>query len=232
MGVQARDDRWTDVVLLVDGPAVAHIHSVFRSDWAFASHERPVPPLPPVAAGPAVGARLQVVASGPDVPSDTYYDAILTALFQARERIWIATPYFIPDEAICRGLVLAVRRGVDVMLVVPERSNHLSADIAGGSYMRQIEQAGARVRPYQRGMMHAKVTLIDDDLAILGSANLDMRSLFLDYEIAVFIYTRSDVTRFACWFDGVLPHCAERLSTPGTVRALAEDLGRLLAPLM
>jgi cardiolipin synthase A/B len=254
MGPEPRADRWTDVALLLQGPAVAHIHNVFRSDWAFASHESPESPHEPpplLAAGmDGVGdrgdaavlaslgraqqqsARVQVVASGPDVPGDTYYDAILTALFQARERVWIATPYFIPDEAITRGLVLAARRGVDVMCVVPERSNHLSADIAGGSYLRQIEQAGGRVRPFRDGMMHAKVTIIDHELAIVGSANLDMRSLFLDYEIAVFIYTRPEIENLEAWFQRLLHRCGTQLTEPGTVRALAEDLGRLLAPLM
>ena len=255
MGPEPRADRWTDVALLLEGPAVAHIHNVFRSDWAFASHESAVPQVDatPLLAAQAEGfgdtsdaavlathgraqaassARVQVVASGPDVPGDTYYDAILTALFQARERIWVATPYFIPDEAITRGLVLAARRGGDVMLIVPARSNHLSADIAGGSYLRQIEQAGGRIRPFASGMMHAKVTLIDHELAIVGSANLDMRSLFLDYEIAVFIYTRDEILRFEQWFNELLQHCGDGLEAPGTVRALAEDLGRLLAPLM
>ena len=231
MGANPRADRWQDMSLQIEGPAVAHIHNVFRSDWAFASGDPATPVAYPLLK--RVGdANLQVVASGPDVAGDTYYDAILTALFQARERIWVATPYFIPDEAITRGLVLAARRGVDVMLVVPQRSNHLSADIAGGSYLRQIERAGARVRPFLPGMMHAKVTVIDHDLAILGSANLDMRSLFLDYEIAVFIYTHSEVALFEAWFDQLLRHCGNQLEEPGTVRALAEDLGRLLAPPM
>jgi cardiolipin synthase A/B len=252
MGPAARADRWTDVALVIEGPAVTHIHEVFRSDWAFASHEHAQPPvdaqaLPAGTTGDVVdaavfadharaqveqNARVQVVASGPDVPGDTYYDAILTALFQARERVWIATPYFIPDEAIARGLVLAARRGVDVMLIVPERSNHLSADIAGGSYLRQIEQAGGRVRPFQRGMMHAKVTLIDHELAIVGSANMDMRSLFLDYEISLFIYTSPEIDHLETWFKQLLADCGDQLQAPGTTRALAEDLGRLLAPLM
>jgi cardiolipin synthase len=231
MGANPRADRWQDMSLQIEGPAVAHIHNVFRSDWAFASGDPATPAAYPLLT--RVGeASLQVVASGPDVAGDTYYDAILTGLFQARERIWVATPYFIPDEAITRGLVLAARRGVDVMLVVPQRSNHLSADIAGGSYLRQIERAGARVRPFLPGMMHAKVTVIDNDLAILGSANLDMRSLFLDYEIAVFIYTQPEIALFEAWFDRLLGHCGHKLDEPGTVRALAEDLGRLLAPLM
>lgn len=231
MGDSPRSDRWLDVGLAIEGPAVAHIHNVFRSDWAFASGDAAAPITYPLLRR-CGEASCQVVASGPDVPDDTYYDAVLTALFQARERIWIATPYFIPDEAITRGLVLAARRGVDVTLLVPLRSNHLSADIAGGSYLRQIEKAGGRVRPYDKGMMHAKVMVIDHDMAVLGSANLDMRSLFLDYEIAVFIYSAPEIERFKRWFEALLGDCTDGLPAPGRMRALAEDLGRLLAPLM
>ena len=231
MGPVPKRERWLDVAVLIEGPAVAHIHNVFRSDWSFAAGSRTRDEAYPLLKR-AGDASLQVVASGPDVPRDNYYDAVLTALFQARERIWIATPYFIPDEAISRGLVLAARRGVDVKLIVPARSNHLSADIAGGSYLRQIENAGGQVRPYARGMMHAKVMLIDHDIVVLGSANLDMRSLFLDYEIALFIYTRPEIETFANWFETLLVSCELRLPEPGRVRALAEDFGRLLAPLM
>ena len=231
MGAEAREDRWRDVALVVEGPAVAHIHNVFRSDWAFASGDRAQPEAYPLLKR-AGEANLQVVASGPDVPDDTYYDAVLSGLFQARERIWVATPYFIPDEAITRGLVLAARRGVDVTVLVPLRSNHLSADIAGGSYLRQISKAGGRVRPYARGMMHAKVMLIDHDVAVLGSANLDMRSLFLDYEIALFVYTRPEIDRFGVWFERMLADCDAEPPERGRVRVWAEDVGRLLAPLM
>jgi cardiolipin synthase len=81
-------------------------------------------------------------------------------------------------------------------------------------------------------MLHAKVTLIDHEIAVLGSANLDMRSLFLDYEIAVFIYTRPEIDVFGRWFEELLTDCGASLAEPGRVRALAEDFGRLLAPLM
>jgi cardiolipin synthase A/B len=231
MGAAPRADRWQDVALSIEGPAVAHIHNIFRSDWAFAAKQTVRDETYPLLR--RVGeASLQVVASGPDVPGDNYYDAVLTALFQARERIWIATPYFIPDEAISRGIMLAARRGVDVQLIVPLRSNHLTADIAGGSYLRQIERVGGHVRPYAKGMMHAKVMLIDQELAVLGSPNLDMRSLFLDYEVAVFIYTKPEIVQFGAWFERMAAQCASRLPEPGRVRSLAEDFGRLLAPLM
>jgi len=231
MGPAPHTGRWLDVSMLIEGPAVAHIHNVFRSDWAFASREAAAPSAYPLLK--RVGdATLQVVASGPDVPGDTYYDAMLTALFQAHERVWIATPYFIPDDALARGLVLAVRRGVDVRVLVPYQSNHMSADLAGASYLRQIATAGGRVHRYLPGMMHAKLVLIDRQLAILGSANFDMRSLFLDYEIAVFAYTQREVALFSAWFEGVLPYCDEDLPKPGIARQWAEDMGRLVAPLL
>jgi cardiolipin synthase A/B len=207
---------------------------VFRSDWEFAAvggggdSAATLEYLPPQTGT----ARLQVVASGPDVLLDTYYDAILSALFQAKKRIWIATPYFIPDESIARALVLAIRRGVDVRIVVPARSNHLTADIAGGSYLRQIEDTGGHVCPYLPSMMHAKVALIDLEIGVLGSANLDMRSLFLDYEIALFAYTQPELDDLQKWFESLFVECAAQLDRPGRTRALAEDLGRLLAPLM
>jgi cardiolipin synthase len=233
MGPTAHPGRWRDLSLALSGPAVIHLHAVFRSDWEFAAigggdGAESIEFLPPQTGS----ARLQVVASGPDVLLDTYYDAILSALFQAKKRIWIATPYFIPDEAITRALVLAIRRGVDVRIVVPARSNHLTADIAGGSYLRQIEDTGGHVCPYLPSMMHAKIALIDTEIGVLGSANLDMRSLFLDYEIAVFAYSRDQLEELTKWFESLLADCAPQLDRPGRARALAEDLGRLLAPLM
>jgi cardiolipin synthase len=233
MGPTPHAGRWRDLSLAMSGPAVIHLHAVFRSDWEFAalggSDDGPALEFLPPQTGTA---RLQVVASGPDVLLDTYYDAILSALFQAKKRIWLATPYFIPDEAITRALVLAIRRGVDVRIVVPARSNHFAADIAGGSYLRQIENTGGHVCPYLPSMMHAKLALIDSEIGVLGSANLDMRSLFLDYEIAVFTYSPEELDVLTRWFETLLADCAHELERPGRTRALAEDLGRLLAPLM
>jgi cardiolipin synthase len=233
MGPTPMPGRWRDLSLAMSGPAVIHLHAVFRSDWEFAalggSDDGPALEFLPPQTG---SARLQVVASGPDVLLDTYYDAILSSLFQAKKRIWLATPYFIPDESITRALVLAIRRGVDVRIVVPARSNHYTADIAGGSYLRQIEDTGGHVCPYLPSMMHAKVALIDNEIGVLGSANLDMRSLFLDYEIAVFAYSGEELEQLTLWFESLLTDCASELERPGRTRALAEDLGRLLAPLM
>src|SRR5205807_5985484 len=135
MGPTPVPGRWKDLSALVRGPVVADIDAVFRADWQFAAREQLAAPSRTEATGDA---RLQSVGSGPDVADDLIYDAFITAVFAARQRLWIATPYFVPDEALSRAIVLACRRGVDVRVVVPARSNHRTADYAGASYLRAV----------------------------------------------------------------------------------------------
>ena len=220
--------RWRDLSMRVTGPAVADIATIFRADWTFASRERTEEPV--VETGVAAGIDIQVVGSGPDVKSDRIYDALLTSVFDAKKRLWIATPYFVPDDALGRAISLAVRRGVDVTILVPRKSNHLTADLAGAPTLRELAKEGARIACYAPGMMHAKLVLVDDGLAILGSANVDMRSLFLDYEIALFLSSPSEVTAMAAWFSSLLPDCVP-LARSGRLRMFVEDLIRLVAPL-
>jgi cardiolipin synthase len=201
---------------------------VVRADWQFASGA-PRPGAP--ALSPNAGdAAIQVVASGPDVAGDLIYDAFLTAVFAARRRLWIATPYFVPDEALLRALVLAVRRGVDVRVVVPARSNHRSADYAGASYLRALADAGGKICCYAPTMMHGKAVLVDDAVAVIGSANVDMRSLFFNYEIALFCSSAAEAASLAAWFDTLWPSCGT-LAPAGKVRVLVEAVARLIGPL-
>jgi cardiolipin synthase len=171
------------------------------------------------------------VGSGPDVASDRIYDALLMSVFAARQRLWIATPYFVPDEALAKAFGLAARRGVDVRILVPARSNHRIADYAGASYLRDIVDAGGQVLCFGPGMMHAKVVVIDDALGILGSANVDMRSLLLDYEIALFFSTPPEIRALASWFEASLEH-VRPLGPARRGRRLAEDVARVLGPLI
>src|SRR5256885_3717071 len=184
MGPAPVPGRWLDLAARLEGPAVADIAEVFGADWSFASGETLATWSRPAPLGPSA---VEVVASGPDAPTDLLYDAFLSSVFEARRRLWIATPYFVPDEALTRALAIAARPGVHVRLLVPARSNHLSADLAGASSLRQVAQAGVRVARFRKGMMHAKLIIVDESLGIVGSANFDMRSLFLDYEIALFL---------------------------------------------
>ena len=227
MGPTPDAERWRDLSLLVQGPAVSELDAVFRADWSFVCAEE----LPPPATPEPGAIRVQVVPSGPDSASDPIYDADLTAIFRAERRIWIATPYFLPDETLLRALGIAVRRGVDVRVVTPAHSNHLLSDLASGSSLRDLSAAGVTIRRFGK-MLHAKALLVDDSLAVVGSANFDMRSLFLNYEIALFFTGKTQVERLSQWFEDSFAQSALGPAAAGALRAVVDDVARLVAPLL
>lgn len=233
MGPKAAEGRWLDLAMLVEGPVVPQLENVFLSDWKFAGGESL---SPPVFAMPAEEnsrqATLQVLASGPDVRGDSLRDAILTWLFKASKRAWIVTPYFVPDELVVQSLVIAARRGVDVRIIIPRRSNHIMADLARAAYLTQLQEAGGHVMLYQPGMLHAKVFILDDTVAVVGSANMDMRSLLLNYEVALAIYTPAVISEIDAWMGWLISHCLPRQVQPGAARELVQGIGRIFAPLL
>ncbi len=231
MGPRPSPARWRDLSVLVSGSCVATLDAIFRSDWRFAAAE----PLPPSVSSPAEPPGVipvHVVPSGPDDPGDAIYDALLQAVFAATRRVWIATPYFAPDESLAKALEIAVRRGVDVRVIVPERSNHRLADVVGGAILRDLSQAGVRVFQFGPTMLHAKALLVDDALATIGSANFDMRSLFLDYEVALLFSGEQEVARLAAWFEQTLAHAPEGPPATNWLRSQIEPWARLVAPLV
>jgi len=237
--------RWLDVALEIRGPAVADIGTIFELDWKFATGAEFVDGSYSDQGGAGAGlvgrprgeweSDLQVVASGPDSREDRLYDAILASIFAAKTRIWIATPYFIPDESICRALEMACRRGVDVRILLPARSNHLLADLGRGSYVRQLRWAGAKIVLCPR-MIHAKVNLFDQALAVVGSANMDMRSLFLNFEACVFISFKSEsdprLKDIDSWFKSIMAQSTEKEPRSGWGSELLEGVGRVLGPML
>jgi cardiolipin synthase len=173
-----------------------------------------------------------VVASGPDVSGDSLYDSILSAVFGAQKRIWIATPYFIPDETLAKALELAARRGVDVRLLIPKHSNHFFADICRGSYLKQLDRAGGHLCFFAPTMMHAKVAIIDESYALVGSANMDMRSLLLNYEIGIFLYSSEEIQAVANWFLMLQRDTLEKHLKQNQRMELLDGLGRILGPML
>ena len=232
LGPEARAGRWADLTFTLEGPATSHFVDLFRCDWGFTSGEwiETGGSAGIVCGGAQGGGSIQVVPSGPDVPGDPLYDTLLSLAFSARSRLWIVTPYFIPDDALCRALILAVHRGVDVRILVPQRSNHRIADIAGRSFLREIADEGGTVLFYMPGMLHAKAVLMDDDIAILGSANIDLRSLFLNYEVGVLVYSASEIQAIDGWIGGLLLDALPGISRAGLIRQVEEGMARLLAP--
>ena len=226
-----RSQAWHDLTFDLRGPLAAQARDHFDQDWAYATR-KPVPPRHDdvEAASTGFGAPLaQLVPSGPEQVDDTVQALLVSGCFMARRCILVVTPYFIPDATLLMAMTLAARRGVAVDLLMPRGSNHLLADIARHRPLRQLAAAGARIW-FAPHMLHAKAVVIDDELALAGSANLDARSLFLNYELMVAFYGPTDVRRFAAWIAGE-KGLAERFhpSEPGLVRDLAEGLVLWLA---
>jgi cardiolipin synthase A/B len=193
---------WRDLSFDLQGPLARQAAELFRRDWVFAvGAEAPAAadakPIPIAAPGEAAG---QIIASGPDQVDDTVHALLVSACYHARTSMAFVSPYVLLDGALLRALCLAARRGVNVDLLLPARSNHRLADIARHRSLRALAAAGVRVwlAPH---MQHAKAAIIDDVLALAGSANLDSRSLFLNYELMAAFYDASDIARFSAWFD-------------------------------
>ena len=221
---------WIDLSFDFCGDLARQALQRFEQDWAFATRARLPAALPPAFATPEpelTGAQL--IASGPDQAEDTLYSLLIASCFTARTRILLVTPYFVPDSTLLMALTLAARRGVAVDLLLPRRSNHRLADMARPAALRELSAAGANVWLADT-MIHAKAVVIDNELALAGSANLDERSLFLNYELMIAFFAPATVHRFAYWINRECANAAlYRARRPGVLRELSEGLIRWLA---
>ncbi|MGF6710318.1 cardiolipin synthase [Luteibacter sp. W1I16] len=172
---------WRDTHMEIEGPAVADLQRVFAEDWYWVTGERPPSSPPPERCGRAASL---IVATGPADRQESCSLFFTQAIHAARNRAWITTPYFVPDQAVFGALRLAVFRGVDVRILIPCRPDHRTVFMASTLYAHEATLAGIRMFRYQPGFVHQKVMLIDDDTAVVGSMNLDNRSFRLNFEIA------------------------------------------------
>ncbi|MCC6609757.1 MAG: PLDc N-terminal domain-containing protein [Burkholderiales bacterium] len=217
------DRPWADLTFDLRGPLARQAEQRFAQDWAFAAGgSRPAEEE--ASAGGAGAALGQLIASGPDQADDTVYTLLVAAFFASRRRILAVTPYFVPNETFSLALSLAARRGIAVDLVTPAKSNHRLADMARHRALRDLAASGGRVW-FAPHMIHAKSVVIDDQVALVGSANLDERSLFLNYELMVAFYARDDIERFARWIERQRDAAAAyEPRPPGLARDVAEGL--------
>jgi cardiolipin synthase len=241
LGPQPWRKRWPDFGAIITGPAAAQLHEVFIADWCFTTGQTPATVRgndfasndDGLASGPA---ELQVVASGPDVPGDPLYEGILTMIQEAKESVVLITPYFIPDEVLMRSLTVKARAGRAVTLLLPTKPDHLITELARRHALRALHAAGVEVRLVGPGMMHSKALMVDDRLALFGSANFDPRSLFVNFEIGVFVHSQPEVLAMKAWADGLrVRSYAYRPEPPrgfAPLRELAEEVSRLLAPML
>jgi cardiolipin synthase len=230
------DAAWRDTHLRLEGSAVRALQRIFAEDWYFTTEHT----LAGTAYYPTPETRgtelVQIVGSGPDSDAFTIHKMIFAAIAQASERLWLTTPYFVPDEAITTALLTAALRGIDVQLIVPARGDSRLVDLAARSYFPELLRAGVRVFEYQPRFVHAKTMVVDDDLAMIGSANLDNRSFRLDFEVAVLSYGGAINAQLDHAFRDDLAACRE-LSMADVARVpfwsrLGQATARLLSPLL
>lgn len=232
-----RPDAYRDLHLRLEGKVVRSLQLVFIEDWIYASGQTReafagCAPGPQATTG---GIPAQVLVSGPDSSWEAIHRLHVAAIHEARRRVWLATPYFVPGEAARMALTSAALGGLDVRLLVPRMSDSRLVTYAARSYFDELLAAGVKVHEYGPRMLHTKALLCDDNLALIGSANFDNRSFRLNFEVSVLLRGTDMAGQLEALlqgeFAGAPPVPRERRQSLWRQR-LPEALARLLSPLL
>ena len=235
LGLDAKVGPWRDTHVKVEGPVVQCVQVSWVEDWHWASEEEEPHDLnwnPVGAHGSSVGALC--LPSGPADDLETATLFFLHAINSAKDRLWIASPYFVPDEQFISALQLAALRGVDVRILTPEKPDNKMVRLSGFSYLPETEPCGIKWFRHQLGFMHQKVVLVDDDYCSIGTANFDNRSFRLNFEITMAFYDRAFAQQVAAMlendFANSKPAAASELTEAGFFFRLKVRIARLMAP--
>ncbi len=227
---------WHDLMLRIVGPAVLHLQMVFLEDWRFETGDLPedAADLPqPESAGQV---PIQVVPSGPTYSTQQFQNLMVQAIQSAHRRLIITTPYFVPDEPSLMALKLAVMRGAQVDLVVPARIDHPIVAAASRSYFDELLEAGVGVHRFREGLLHAKSVTVDDAFAMVGSANFDIRSFSLNFELNVLLFGNAPTAQLRFvqqhYMDHADPLNRAQWRNRSQVVSTIDNAARLLSPLL
>jgi cardiolipin synthase len=225
-----------DSHLAVYGPAVGDLEQVFAEDWTFATEEVLTLHAPLAAAAPAGSSVVAVVPSGPDQDQNASNLVYFAGIASAQSRIWLTTPYFIPDEPLMQALQSAALRGLDVGLLVPEQNDVALVAAAARSYFPRLVKIGVRVYQYRPSILHAKVMVVDGCWGIVGSSNVDIRSFRLNFELSALVvdaaFARELESRFLADLQDSHEVTLESLARYGTLARWRDSAARLLSPLL
>ena len=230
---------WRDTGLAITGPAVQAVQLSFVEDWYWAQES--LPPLnwtpTPCEAAPGDHSDQQMLIIGTG-PADSIESCALffeTLIHQARERLWIVSPYFVPDTPIIHALQLAAMRGVDVRIMLPEQPDKLIIKLSSFSAIRETLPHGVQFYYYQCGFLHQKVMLVDDEISVVGTANLDNRSFRLNFEISALVYDQGFAGELTHMLENDFKQCRQLLprevASWSLIRRLASRCAYLFAPL-
>jgi len=231
---------WRDTHVRIKGTGALALQQIFISDWNFSSGQH----LPvtgnryfPFKNMEQFGeSKLQVISSGPDSDLPNILLATLQAIHMAQSEILLTTPYFIPDESLQQSLVMAAMSGIDVKLLVPEKGDSKIVDSASRIYFEELLQAGVKIYLYEKGFIHAKTFVVDGILASVGTANLDLRSFDLNFEVSALIYDAKIAEQLKKGFYNDLKYSKQLFYTRWIKRSLwikgLERVLRLISPFM
>lgn len=231
------DEAWRDTHVKMTGPAVKGLQLVFFEDWYCCGMVEVPDAAAYLQAGEVASERrVQVVSSGPEEHIDAIHKLYFSAITGARERVLLTTPYFVPDETLVNALNTAALRGVDVRILVPARGDLPLVAAAASTFYDELLATGVRVYEYGPVVLHAKTLVVDDHLAIVGTANVDNRSFKLNFEIVLASYATEDCDRLSQQFETDLESAHEvtsaALAQQPLPRRIAAAGARLFAPLL
>ncbi|PVW12629.1 cardiolipin synthase [Marixanthomonas spongiae] len=231
---------WRDTHLMLKGPASLYLQYLFLCDWNFCSKQQ-------LEFGPKYFPEqpenktiekelLQIVPSGPDSNLPVIFYSLMQAIASAKEKIWITSPYFIPGESLMDALIIAAKSGVEVKLLVPGISDSKMVNAAARSYYSELLPHGVQIYLYNKGFVHAKTMIVDDNLAVIGSANMDYRSFDLNFEVNAVLFSENINKKLQKAFENDLKESSkidsqQWLNRPKHLH-LWEKFVRLLSPFL
>jgi cardiolipin synthase A/B len=235
LGQHTKLGFWRDTHMRVVGDAVYYLQHTFIQDWFFVKGEL----LTDDRFFPEHGCQgeelVQIVNSGPDTHWDTIMEVYFSAIATARNKLYITTPYFIPDQGIRVALKTAAISGVDVRIILPQVPDTRIVHWASMSYLEELLQAGVRFYMYGKGFIHAKVLIVDDKMASVGTANMDMRSFFNNFEQNAVLFDSHLIRTLEAHFEEDLRECKEvkldEFENRSRLKKYKEVIGRMLSPL-
>jgi cardiolipin synthase len=228
--------KWRDTSVRLEGPATHGLQNLFLADWQFVDNKLiadekyfPEPTTFPENV-------LQIVPSGPDTDWETILQGTINVFSNAQKNIYIHTPYFLPPESLMTAIEMAALSGVDVRLMMPFKTDTMLAATASNSYFQRVMEAGAKIYLYKENFLHSKAITVDNEIGIVGTANMDIRSFEQNFEVNAFIYDAQTAITLRNAFENDAQFCKElNLETwkqRHSVQRFKESLARLFSPLL
>lgn len=238
LGIVERYGPWRDTHIRIIGDAVDQLQMRFIMDWNFTAHAHQIPLKKSYFPDrmQAKGTKIQIVSSGPDTRWNNVANGYFKMMNEAEDHIYLETPYFVPDDGILEALRIAALSGIDVKIIIPGNPDHFFVYWASMSYLGELLEAGVKCYQYEKGFIHSKIVFVDSKVISVGTANMDIRSFDLNFEVNAFIYDDKLAKKMELDFFQDLSNCKEITREWYAQRSgwfkIKEAVSRLISPML